>query len=53
MHFRKIIDLKDDGTKKIIRVEFFDAANHPIIELKPVYISSKTYSNYVIRIHYQ
>ncbi|MFC4477836.1 hypothetical protein [Flavobacterium chungangensis] len=47
---KKIIDdaegniaMKDDSNEKIIRVQYFDANNKPIILLKPVYISSKTY----------
>lgn len=43
------IDMKDDSQEKIIRVQYFDAANNPIIQLKPDYISSKTYWNYTIR----
>ncbi|WP_343589947.1 hypothetical protein [Flavobacterium sp.] len=37
------IDMKDDSNEKIIRVEYFDSNNKPIMLLKPVYISSKTY----------
>lgn len=37
------IDMKDDSDEKIIRVQYFDAYNNPIILQKPVYISSKTY----------
>ena len=37
------IDMKDDSNEKIIRVQYFDAHNIPIILSKPVYISSKTY----------
>ena len=37
------IDMKDDSEEKIIRVQYFDANNKPIMLLKPVYISSKTY----------
>lgn len=37
------IDMKDDSKEKIIRVEYFDINNKPIMLLKPVYISSKTY----------
>jgi len=37
------IDMKDDSNEKIIRVQYFDAHNKPIILSKPIYISSKTY----------
>lgn len=37
------IDMKDDSNEKIIRVQYFDANNKPIVLPKPVYISSKTY----------
>ncbi|MET3026797.1 hypothetical protein ABXT06_08985 [Flavobacterium sp. UW10123] len=37
------INMKDDSKEKIIRVHYFDSHNKPIILLKPVYISSKTY----------
>jgi len=37
------IDMKDDSKEKIIRVQYFDAHNKPIMLLKPIYISSKTY----------
>ncbi|MDQ6531835.1 hypothetical protein [Flavobacterium sp. LHD-85] len=37
------IDMKDDSEEKIIRVQYFDASNKPIMLPKPVYISSKTY----------
>ncbi|RYJ38578.1 hypothetical protein NU08_2555 [Flavobacterium anhuiense] len=37
------IDMKDDSNEKIIRVQYFDVHNKPIMQPKPVYISSKTY----------
>ena len=46
------IDLKDDSIEKIIRVKFFDAAHQPINELKPTYISSKTFWNYNVRMYW-
>lgn len=43
------IEMKDDSKEKIIRVRYFDAANRPIMQLQPEYISSKTYWDYTIR----
>lgn len=46
------IDLKDDTTEKIIRVELFDENNLPIREFQPTYISSKMYWNYNVRMYW-
>lgn len=37
------IDMKDDSNEKIIRVRLFDSKYQPITQLRPSYISSKTY----------
>lgn len=46
------IDLKDDTSDKIIRVELFDHNNLPIREFQPTYISSKMYWNYNVRMYW-
>ncbi|MDA6070052.1 hypothetical protein NJT12_10525 [Flavobacterium sp. AC] len=46
------IDLKDDTSEKIIRVELFDHNNLPIREFQPTYISSKMYWNYNVRMYW-
>ncbi|MCP2026185.1 hypothetical protein L1276_001325 [Flavobacterium sp. HSC-32F16] len=43
------IDMKDDSSEKIIRVQYFDINNRPILQLQPYYISSKTYWDSNIR----
>lgn len=46
------IDLKDDSSEKIIRIELFDQNNLPIREFQPTYLSSKTYWNYNARMYW-
>lgn len=46
------IDLKDDSTERIIRVQLYDENNMLIPEFQPTYISSKTYWNYNVRMYW-
>lgn|GEM_PF-718489 len=46
------IDLKDDSNEKIIRVQLYDENNMLIPQFQPVYISSKTYWNYNVRMYW-
>lgn len=43
------IEMKDDSEEKIIRIQLFDSNYQPIIELRPSYISSKSYWEQNIR----
>jgi len=46
------IDLKDDTTEKIIRIQLYDQNNLPIKAMQSNYISSKTYWNYNVRMYW-
>jgi hypothetical protein len=46
------IDLKDDTSEKIIRVQLYDQNNLPITGMQPTYISSKTYWDYNVRMYW-
>jgi hypothetical protein len=43
------IDMKDDSSEKIIRIQLLDSNHLPVNEDKPRYISSKIYWEYNIR----
>jgi len=46
------IDLKDDTTEKIIRIQLYDQNNLPIKAMQSNYISSKMYWDYNVRMYW-